>query len=299
MKAPASIRGTVPVARTDGSFRSLRPPRGWVVLFAAGLLFTACGSENGADPKNPPSTNLEMITIPGGSFRMGDITGGSGQPAELPVHQVTLRAFMVARYETTADLYLRVTGISPGYHTGNPDYPVENVSWYEAISFCNALSAREKLRPAYGGTPETGITCDFSANGYRLPTEAEWEFACRAGSETDYCSGNGTAALESVGWYLGNAGNNTHAAGELNGNGYSLADMHGNIAEWCWDWFSPSAYSATPADNPGGPASGTERVRRGGGYLSNATSARSAARSSATPEIKTRDTGFRVVRSVI
>ncbi len=219
----------------------------------------------------------EMVLIPAGSFRMGDIvgTGDKKQMFEVPVHTVTItRPFLMSRTEVTQKLYESVMGRNPSYWDGLTA-PVERVSWDEAVEFCNELSRMEGLTPCFSGKG-ANTTCDFTANGYRLPTEAEWEYACRGGTETDFYTGNmthgGTSPLDDnlnrAGWYGGNSGGRSHPVGEKAPNAFGLHDMHGNVYEWCWDWIDPRYYTVSPATDPRGPATGTNRVFRGGSHSS-------------------------------
>jgi formylglycine-generating enzyme len=178
------------------------------------------------------------------------------------------------------------------------------VSWYEAVEFCNELSRQEGLDPCYSGSGAS-MLCDFTANGYRLPTEAEWEYACRAGTGTDFYTGNMThplsspldPALDHAGWYGGNSGASTHPVGEKEPNAFGLYDMHGNVYEWCWDWYGSGYYASSPAEDPRGPASGSYRVLRGGSWFGNARICRSANRHGIFPANRSNDSGFRLVRT--
>jgi formylglycine-generating enzyme len=178
----------------------------------------------------------------------------------------------MARTEVTQEQYEAVMGSNPSNFKG-PDLPVERVTWYEAVEYCNELSRQEGLDPCYSGSGAS-MLCDFTANGYRLPTEAEWEYACRAGTETDFHTGNMThsgsspldPALDRAGWYFGNSGSTTHPVGEKEPNAFGLYDMHGNVWEWCWDWYASDYYASSPAEDPRGPASGSDRVVRGGSW---------------------------------
>ena len=270
-----------------------------IVAVSLLALLVAC-NDGATDPDNPPSSLIDMITIPGGTARMGDIRGSANQPDELPVHQVNLKPFMISRHEVTQELYLQVMGKNPSYSTGSLDLPVENVTWYEVVEFCNALSALDGLTACYSGVAEKQVTCDFNANGYRLPTEAEWEYACRAGSETDYWSGSTDEDLNRVAWHAGNSEGNTHPVGGKEANGFGLYDMHGNVAEWCWDWYDPAYYATSPASDPEGPATGEEKVQRGGSYFTFTFGLRSSFRGNfLDPSLKGRDIGFRVARSML
>ena len=266
-----------------------------VVTCCSILCLLSCAS----DPATPPSTLIEMVTVSGGSFRMGDLSGQNRQPDELPPHQVVVRPFMLSRLEVTQELYVRAIGVNPSHNTGKANNPVENISWFEAVAFCNALSLLEGFVPCYSGIEAKLVVCDFNANGYRLPTEAEWEFACRAGSMTDYHSGNTEQDLAQVGWYADNSGGATHPGGQLRPNDFGLQDVHGNVAEWCWDWYSPTYYASSPSDNPRGPETGESKVMRGGSFFNYPYELRSSFRSSVMkPEQKGRETGLRVARSL-
>ncbi|MDP6460481.1 MAG: formylglycine-generating enzyme family protein, partial [Gemmatimonadota bacterium] len=169
---------------------------------------------------------------------------------------------------------------------------------YDAVAYCNALSASEGLTPCYSGSG-SGTVCDWNANGYRLPTEAEWEYACRAGTETAYYTGVNTNTecadpnLDMAGWYCGNASNTTHPTEEKVANASGLYDMHGNVWEWCWDWYG--SYSGQETD-PAGPGSGSDRVIRGGSWYDFALGCRSANRGNYGPGYANAVIGFRPVR---
>jgi formylglycine-generating enzyme required for sulfatase activity len=168
------------------------------------------------------------------------------------------------------------------------------VSWQEAVEYCNKRSVKEGLTPAYSGSGNE-IRCNLSASGYRLPTEAEWEWAARGGGKDplEYTY-SGSNSADAVAWYDGNSGNTTHPVGAKRPNSLGLYDMSGNVWEWCWDWFG--SYSGNAQTDPTGVASGSYRVLRGGGWYFSAGSPRSADRGGGTPTNRGVDLGFRVVR---
>jgi len=280
-----------------------------VIIIAVSVMLVIAGCSKKDDGPVAPNGNEYdpemMALIPAGTFRMGNITDHpDGWAYEKPVHEVTItRPFLMARTEVRQEQYEAVMGSNPSSFKG-PDLPVERVSWYDAVEFCNALSRREGLDPCYSGSGAS-IVCDFSANGYRLPTEAEWEYACRAGTETDFHTGNMThsgsspldPALDRAGWYLGNSGSTTHPVGEKEANAFGLSDMHGNVYEWCWDWYGGGYYAFSPAEDPRGPASGSYRVFRGGSCYDIAGDCRSAYRYYNCPFVRNYVYGFRVVRT--
>ena len=278
-----------------------------IIALCTFAMIAAC-SKNDDNPVVPNTKGYDtkvMALIPAGTFRMGNITGyADGDSNEIPVHHVTLtRSFLMARTEVTQALYEAVMGSNPSYFKG-PNLPVEQVTWYDAVEFCNALSHREGLALCYSGS-DTNTVCDFTANGYRLPTEAEWEYACRAGTETDFHTGNMThpdyspldPALDHAGWYQGNSGSSTYPVGKKDPNAFGLYDMHGNVVEWCWDWLERNYYTTGPADDPHGATSGFRRVCRGGSWMSSASYCRSAFRNSAGPAFRFPLSGFRIVRT--
>ena len=245
----------------------------------------------------------DMVLIPAGTFQMGNTGAFSGFDSEEPVHTVTIsKAFYMSKYEITQIQYQAVMGNNPSYFIGD-NLPVERVYWYNAVAFCNALSLQEGKTPCYT-INGTDVTCNFAANGYRLPTEAEWEYAAKAGTSTDFYNGSLTnsectpidANLDNIAWYCGNANTTIHPVGQKQPNAFGLYDMSGNVWEWCWDWYSSSSlYSSTAVTDPTGASSGSHRVFRGGCWYSSAPYCRSAARDYHPTGDNYDSIGFRIV----
>jgi formylglycine-generating enzyme required for sulfatase activity len=223
----------------------------------------------------------------------------------------------MSKFQVTQELYLEVMGSNPSACSSEPDAgeiqgkrPVECVSWYDALVFCNKLSAREGLTPVYiisgstdpavwGPVPLTNtnvaweaVKMNTEANGYRLPTEGEWEYACRAGTTTAWY--NSDTWTDNFGWVSDGAGTNgkTHQVGLKSANAWGLFDMHGNVFEWCWNWETWPDGTMAPAD----ASYVTRRIIRGGAWNYNAQDARSASRYMAFPFGRNNVTGFRLVR---
>jgi formylglycine-generating enzyme required for sulfatase activity len=235
-----------------------------------------------------------MVRINGGTFTMGSPSSESGRDIdEGPQHQVTVSSFFMGKYEVTQREYQAIIGTNPSNFRGD-NLPVENVSWYDAVEYCNRLSQREGLTPAYT-ISGTNVTWNRNANGYRLPTEAEWEYACRAGTTSEY--NTGPSIRDDTGWYSGNSGGRTHPVGEKPPNAWGLYDMHGNVWEWCWDWHGN--YSTNAQTDPMGASSGSIRVLRGGWWGDAARGVRSAGRDFSTPSYRSEYVGFRVVRPLV
>jgi len=241
-----------------------------------------------ATPQRPVSDSL--VRIQGGTFTMGSPSNEPGRSSYEVQHQVTVSGFYMGKYEVTQKEYQAVMGTNPSNFKGDNN-PVEQVSWYEAIEYCNRLSQREGLRPAYTVNGTT-VTWNKNTNGYRLPTEAEWEYACRAGTRTAY--NNSASINDNTGWYGGNSGGKTHPVGQKPANAWGLYDMHGNVYEWCWDLYG--SYPSGARTDPEGERSGPGRVARGGGWDSHAMNLRSADRRYSIPSHLDNSLGFRIVR---
>lgn len=271
-----------------------------IIVFSMATLSCSKQSKNPLGPGNDTNiyNSITFVTIPSGTFRMGNIQGG-GASDEKPVHSTTLSSFEMSVHEITQGQYNSVTGSNPSKDYGVGDnYPVYDVSWLDAIMFCNGLSAIAGLDKCYNATT---YACDFGKNGFRLPTEAEWEYACRAGTETYFNTGNNLSGdgktsteLALAGWYYSNSSSNTHIVGGKKANAFGLFDMHGNVWEWCNDWYG--SYSSSGVTNPTGPSAGSYRVLRGGGWSYIAASCGSAYRYKYHPTIAFIRLGFRVVR---
>jgi len=218
-------------------------------------------------------TNV-MVLIAGGTFTMGD-----PDEVDAPPHPVTVGAFWMDRYLVTQEQYQALMGSNPSRWKG-PRNPVEQVRWWDAVKFCNQRSVAEGFRPCYDLQT---FQCDFQANGYRLPTDAEWEFACRAGTTTAYFFGDQPARLGDYGWFEQNAGGHPRPVGQKRPNPWGLYDMVGNVWEWCHDYYAVDYYASAPLQDPHGPAAGPNRVLRGGAWRFSADNSRSGYRYSESP----------------
>ncbi|MBW7874341.1 MAG: SUMF1/EgtB/PvdO family nonheme iron enzyme [Ignavibacteriales bacterium] len=278
----------------------------------------------------PGSDAPEMVFVEGGTFTMGCTSeqGNDCDSDEKPAHQVILSDFYMGKYEVTVEMFsefIEATGYKTEADKGGGsriwtgsewketagvnwrcdvngkiryesenNHPVIHVSWNDAVSFCNWLSDREGLQRAYSGSGDN-ITCNFSSNGYRLPTEAEWEYAARGGKQTKNYKYSGSDNTGAVAWYGDNSGGKTHAVGLKQPNEIGIYDMSGNVWEWCWDWYGD--YTSPSQTNPKGPSSGTSRVLRGGSWGNDARRCRVASRGNLLPDIRYSNNGFRLART--
>ncbi len=239
------------------------------------------GSRTGSNAGEQPfeittKSGVKMVWIPGGEFTMGDNQGNSD---EGPAHLVRVSAFLMDTYEVTQELLAQVQLPNPSRWNGLPGRPVERVRWRDAKQYCNERSLLEGLKPCYNEkTPDWD--CDFTADGYRLPTEAEWEYACRAGSGSRYDFGQ-PEKLKQYAWFDANGDQKTHAVGLKRPNAWGLHDLYGNVSEWCEDVYSPTFYGVSPSVDPTGPKSpgkDVQRVTRGGSWKSSAEMCRATFR---------------------
>ncbi|MCB5234705.1 MAG: formylglycine-generating enzyme family protein [Candidatus Cloacimonetes bacterium] len=284
---------------------------GWTDSDFASAIFTI--------PPNPE--DVGMVYLSGGTFTMGktnyEVEMDPMWDNDMSPHSVTLDSYYINKYQVTQAEYEDIMGSNPAFGKGEGDnYPVYNVSWYDAIKYCNLRSMREGLTPVYlingstdpahwGEVPtesnyawKTAIWL-LEANGYRLPTEAEWEYAARgATNDPDYLY-SGSGNIDEVAWYSMNSDNSTHPVGGKAANGLGLYDMNGNVSEWCWDWSENwyGYYSTGYYTNPTGPANGVYRMKRGGCWGSAYYDCRVASRSDAFPYVRSHFLGFRVCRS--
>jgi formylglycine-generating enzyme required for sulfatase activity len=229
------------------------------------MILTACSRSTDSSPSSATITVVktkcgsDMVAIPAGQFTMGYKDG----PIDVkPEHAVKIDGFLMDQHEITQEIYEAVTGKNNSRRK-NPKNPVEQVTWTAAARFCNVRSLQEGFKLCY----DTNTwECDFSSTGYRLPTEAEWEYACRAGSTAQYYYGDNPDELKSYAWFEGNSEGHPHPAGQRKPNAWNLFDIAGNVWEWCNDYYGAKYYRESPSDNPRGPKEGEKRVLRGGAW---------------------------------
>lgn len=236
------------------------------------MIITSCSDTTEPDDALPPGT---IIFVEGGTFEMGDSLD-EGDNDEMPIHTVTINSFYIGKYEVTQAEYEEVMGYNPSYFDGG-NKPIDIVSWYDALIYCNKKSILQGLVPCYSVNGDTNPdnwgenfnpNCNWNANGFRLPTEAEWEYSARGGinwSDNYRFCGTSDNLLDYA-WYYVNSDDQTHEVGTKLPNQLGIHDMNGNVREWCWDWYSEDYYSSSSNNNPLGPDNGVYRVLRGWGY---------------------------------
>ena len=230
-------------------------------LLTMGLL-VSCGKEKEEKPVDPDYTagadytvttfglNMEMVYVEGGTFEMGATAeqGYSAYDDEYPVRTIKLDSYHIGKYEVTQGQWRTVMGTNPSHFTGDDERPVERVSWNMVQEFCKRLSKA-------------------TGKKYVLPTEAQWEYAARGGEKSKGYKYSGSDDIEEVAWYRNNSDKQTHRVGTKKANELGIYDMSGNVLEWCSDWYV-SRYDKSDTDNPQGPVDGSDRVVRGGSWLS-------------------------------
>ena len=269
----------------------------------AGLRIHRLAGSHASDPSptealSPDEGRLILARIPAGSFEMGSNEGVFDD--EAPARRVMLsHDFLLGVFPVTQGQYRRLMGgAARPYFDGIDAAPRETVTWLDAVHFCNALSEVEDLPPYY--RIDGDRVSRRGAPGYRLPTEAEWEYACRAGGLGAYHFGDDPGRLAEYAWFQDNSRDSIQPVGFWSANAFGLHDMNGNVWEWCWDWYSP--YDPATCADPIGPTIGTARVLRGGSWSDPASSLRSSSRFSWVPndtEMTAWKFGFRVARDAI
>jgi formylglycine-generating enzyme len=258
------------------------------------VLLSGCGKSGPGSPQEPEAqgsntqadapgcaeiitqSGVHMVYVPSREFMMGS---NQGSPDEAPVHKVQVSSFLMDKFEVTQEMFAKAQLPNPSHWQESPQKPVERVRWRDAKRYCNERSLLERLKPCYD-EKTADWDCDYSASGYRLPTEAEWEFACRAGTEGPYDFGRADR-LRQYAWLADNSDQKTHPVGQKKANGLGICDLYGNVSEWCEDVYSATYYKESPtADPPGPPAPGKDvkRVIRGGSWKSSPDQCRATAR---------------------
>lgn len=271
------------------------------ISFCFLCFFLLSSNLSGANKTFANSIGMQFVLIPAGSFMMGTKSPNCPEDDpftekneyrdcmnfvsedETPIHKVNIsKPFYLSKYEVTQEEWYKVMGNNPSHFKsekvgGNSRrHPVEQVSWYDVQQFIKKLNAKEGRK-------------------YRLPTEAEWEYAARAGSSEDYCYGPNKKLLGAYAWYYNNSGDKTHPVGQKKPNKWGPYDMHGNVYEWCQDRYDKKYYAKSPGTDPQGPSTGSDRVYRGGSWNLNARYCRSVYRNYDSPNYRHGDLGFRLV----
>ncbi|MES2620477.1 MAG: SUMF1/EgtB/PvdO family nonheme iron enzyme [Bacteroidota bacterium] len=262
------------------------------------LSYTASSQQKNVKTKRPPVDFTKFVLVEGGTFKMG--TDKPVEKAESPAHQVTLKSFYLAKTETTFEdydrfLYETQKDTLPYGTWGRGKQPAIYVSWLDAVSYCNWLSEKEKLSKYYA-INKTDVKIIDTAQGYRLPTEAEWEFAARGGNKSKGTFFAGSNQVSEPAWYVDNSDAKSHPVAQKIANELGLYDMTGNVWEWVWDWYDGGYYKSSPANNPSGPAAGNYRVMRGGAWYNYGNYATVYTRQNNHVGFRQNSVGFRVAR---
>ena len=249
------------------------------------VMLTQLAKAQDAPKEITNSIGMKLVLIPKGTFQMGSPESERGREEWEPQHEVTIsKNYYLGVTEVTQGQYEKVMGTNPSFFRKRDSsmYPVVWVSWEDAVEFCKKLSDLPEEKAA--------------GRVYRLPTEAEWEYACRAGSKTAYSFGEGSKSLGDYAWFDGNSNNQTHPVGEKKANAWGLYDMHGNVWDWCSDWYGD--YPEGAVTDPSGPRKDLDRAIRGGSWDFAAAYCRSACRLTYPPSGSSSTIGFRVALSV-
>lgn len=254
-------------------------------------------------------TGSKFRRIPPGKFYMGSHESDVFiRNNERPQHRVTItKPFFIGIYPVLQDEFNRVMEFNPSVSADDPNCPVDNVTWFSALEYCNRLSEMEGYSPYYeinvqkrrtNGLVDAANVKILGGDGYRLPTEAEWEYACRAGSISPWCFGDQVMEVSNYAWYFENSQNESHPVGQKKPNAWGLFDMHGNLLEWCYDWYGEFYYQqCNDIEDPLGPETGTAKSLRGGAWQFGAEATRSPYRNSSNPESSSSVVGFRILRA--
>jgi len=271
-----------------------------ITLLSLFLLLTLIFLSNASADIPTPS----LIKVEGGSFKMGSKeSDASADNDEQKEHEVQVNSFLIAKFEVTVwewKQFVKANKLNMppkptwGWHD---NLPINNVTWEEAVAYCNWLSKKEKLTPVYT-KKGPNYACNFKANGYRLPTEAEWEYAAKGGKTSKKTKYSGGDEADKIAWHKSNSNGAPHTVGTKLPNELGIYDMSGNVWEWCWDWYNQDYYLIEAGNNPKGPEMGERRSVRGGSWDSKTGYLRPANRISTYPNKTHEFYGFRVARSI-
>jgi len=307
--APANATNKAVTWSTNNGLKLSVDTKGMLTARAAGEAVITVTSQDGGKTAqcSVKIYPANFVRINGGTFTMGSPESEPEREDDETQRSVTISSFYMCKYHVTQAEYQTIMGNNPSVYEG-PNLPVNNITWFEAIDYCNKLSKKDGLEPVYTVTgigEDRLVSWNRDANGYRLPTEAEWEFACRAGTKTPFSTGNNINTRQAnyngkypynnnaIGTYL----DGMLSVGSFTANPWGLYDMHGNANEWCWDWYD--VYPIGAQTDPQGVSYKTEqgRVVRGGSFSNSGSELRSANRSSYKPNETIPQIGFRVVRN--